>query len=622
MYVNREWQRNASIPSFAASYGVSEEIEDAVRKDMLESVGRLQRTNKNHPLALLARSVLNTQVQDNNVRDVRQMLTGFNCLRDREDVGRAIGQLNRIQVRAPVTFVVNADTYNSNICRVHIYEPALGLPSKHYYAPGSRSRAILQYAALLKRAGTLLESEGLESVIPIESSVVPVLSDGDALRDPEESYVPVKITDLEAKFKHIPWRPMLLAWGMPTDLIRESTYIVTNGRYLDLMNRMFHTFDLEAWRVWIRAGIVLTYLEFLPPPFDDMHYGLYGRSFRGSTQKLPQRLLMLKVLQTYATQTLSGLFVDDHVQERVKDAATSMVRRLKAATVRRIQHLGWMAAGTKRTAVEKVRAMRMQVAYPAEWTNEFAEINVDPERLIQNLNALSSRDTARNIGMLGKGCGETRPTWDDGAFEVNAYYYPDRNQLTIPAGMLRAPFFDLRRSVAWNYGGIGAAVGHEITHGFDADGKNYDIHGSYKDWWTAKDNEAYEAMTAALVDMYGAEEYAGGRVDGHLTLSENIADIGGVAISLDALQDYLREQGATEAEKREAFRDFFTSYAVSWRTKDRPRKAKQALYLDVHAPAPLRVNLVVRQFAEFYEAFGIKEGDPGWIDVGERIQLW
>jgi putative endopeptidase len=226
------------------------------------------------------------------------------------------------------------------------------------------------------------------------------------------------------------------------------------------------------------------------------------------------------------------------------------------------------------------------------------------------------------IGTLGKGCGETRPTWEDGAFEVNAFYYPDRNQLTIPAGMLRPPFFDLRRSAAWNYGGIGAAVGHEITHGFDADGKNYDLRGSYKDWWTAADNKAYERLTEALVGMYGGEEYAGGKVDGRLTLSENIADVGGVAIALDALHDYLHDHKATAGEKRESYRDFFTSYAVSWRNKDRPRKARQALYLDVHAPAPLRVNMVVRQFAEFYEAFGIQPGDPGWLDESERVQLW
>jgi putative endopeptidase len=192
----------------------------------------------------------------------------------------------------------------------------------------------------------------------------------------------------------------------------------------------------------------------------------------------------------------------------------------------------------------------------------------------------------------------------------------------IPGGMLRPPFFDLRRSVGWNYGGIGAAIGHEITHGFDADGKNYDVNGTYKEWWAKTDNEKYEEMSKGLIALYDGAEYLGGRVDGSLTLSENIADLGGVSIALQALQAYLREQKASTSKTLEAYRDFFESYAVSWRNKDRPKKAKQSLFLDVHAPAPLRVNSIVRQFREFYEAYGIKEGEEGWIPEKDRVYLW
>jgi putative endopeptidase len=369
--------------------------------------------------------------------------------------------------------------------------------------------------------------------------------------------------------------------------------------------------------------VVLTFLEYLPPPFDDIHYELFGKRLRGNVQKLPQHRLMLKVLQTFATQTLSRVFIDAHVTERVKHEATTMVRRLKTATAARIRGLHWMSAHTKTVGVAKVRAMRFQVAYPSEWYSEFTGINVDPERMLKNIWALSTKDTVRMIETLGEGCGESDGTWEDGAFEVNAYYYPDKNQLTIPGGMLRPPFFDLRRSVAWNYGGIGSAIGHEITHGFDAEGKNYDQHGNFKDWWTKADNDAFDAITEKLVHLYSTEEYEGGHVDGQLTLSENIADLGGIAISLHALKDYLKEHGVTgHAKVAAAYRDFFQSYAVSWRNKDRPLKARQSLLLDVHAPAPLRVNLVVRQFAEFYEAYGIREGDPGWIPEADRVHVW
>lgn len=625
-YINGGWHKTASIPAFSGSYGVSEEIEERVRGDLVTSIRSLSHKESGHPLSLLAKSVMNHGSQDNNVRDMRRMLVEFECLRSKEDVAQAIGRLNQIQSRSPITFSVNADTYNSNICRVHMYEAIMGLPAKHYYQSDdddtATTRVVVAYGHLLRKLSKLLETDALEGVLPIEKSCIPFLSEGDSLRNPSESYIPLRLKELEKRYANVPWETMLLAWGMPTDLIRKSTYIVTNDKYLLHFNNMFKTFELSTWRVWIRACVVLTFVEYLPPPFDDLHYDFFGRRLKGSAQKMPQHLLMLRVLQTFATQSLSRLFVEDHTPEKVKENASIMVRRLKSATIRRIRNVTWMADSTKNISITKVKAMRFQVAYPSDWYSEFTGVTIDPERLLNNIIALNKRDTVRTIETLGEGCSESDGTWDDGAFDVNAYYYPSKNQLTIPAGMLRPPFFDLRRSAAWNYGGIGCAIGHEITHGFDADGKNYDLRGSYKDWWLASDNKAYEKITHGLVEMYHGQEYLGGRVDGSLTLSENIADIGGMAISLNALHEYILEKKMGPKERVETLKDFFRSYAVSWRNKDRPRKARQSLYMDVHSPAPFRVNLVVRQFKEFYEAFDIHEGDEGWIPEKERIQLW
>lgn len=621
-YVNGNWQRNAHIPAFSGSYGISEEIESGVRDILNHSLTTLAHKNKDHPITLLSKSIMNAHVQDNNVRDLRIMLRSFDCMRNANDVAREIGKLNRVQARAPLTFSVNADTFHSNMCRVHIYEPVIGLPAKHYYTSKPRNRVILQYGNLLKKVGELLEVDDLESVIPIETSILGSLSEGDALSDPSESYIPLKLTDLTKSYENVPWEEMLLAWGMPLDLVKSSTFILTNEKYAKALNRMFRVFELDTWRVWLRAGLVLSFLEYLPPPFDDLHYELFGKKLRGNAQKLPQHMLRLRVLQTFAPQALSRVFVEASVSETIKEESISMVRRLKSATIHRIRGVKWMATKTKETAVDKIKAMRFQVAYPSVWYNEFNGLVMDPERLIHNIVGLSVRDTDHMIKTIGPGCGESDGTWEDGAFEVNAYYYPDKNQLVIPAGMLRSPFFDLRRSVAWNYGGIGSAIGHEITHGFDADGKNYDLHGNYKDWWTEQDNKMYTKMTKGLIELYDGQDYLGGRVDGSLTLSENIADIGGMSIALDALHSYMKEHKYSKKQELEAYKDFFISYAISWRNKDRPRKARQSLYLDVHSPAPLRVNLVVRQFNEFYEAFGLGPDSPGWIPLEERIQLW
>lgn len=621
-HINLQWQKRVHMPSYASSYGVSEEIEERVRGALLKSIYRLMKTDPTAPLALLAKSVLHTPSQPNNVRDVRHLLHSFNCMRNNEDICIQIGRLNRMQLRAPLTFTVASDTFNSSLCRVHIYEPVLGLPAKHYYTNGIRNRIIVQYAHILKRAGQLLEVERLESAISLERDILPHLSEGDSLRNPSESYVPQRLEELEKEYPHISWIPMFLAWGMTEKQIRETVFIITNERYMRALNSMFHTLAMPTWRLWLSSSVVLTLLEYLPPPFDDMHYELFGKRLRGNSEKLPQKFLMLRVLQTFAGQALGQLFVKEHVEPRIKREAMEMIERLQAATLNRVKHITWMQPRTQQIAMEKIKAMRFQVAYPQVWFQEFAGLAMDGERMIHNMLALSARDSDRMIRDIGEDCGKSVELWDDGTFDVNAYYYPDKNMLTIPAGMLRPPFFDLRRSAAWNYGGIGCAIGHEITHGFDEDGKNYDLHGSYKDWWTHKDNDRYQKMSQALVDLFDGEEYAGGEVNGHLTLSENIADLGGMAIALDALNGELQKRGASASVKKEAYRDFFTSYAISWRNKERPRKAKQSLYLDVHAPAHLRVNLITRQFTEFYTAFDITEKDPGWIPPEERIQLW
>jgi len=266
--------------------------------------------------------------------------------------------------------------------------------------------------------------------------------------------------------------------------------------------------------------------------------------------------------------------------------------------------------------------MLFQVAYPDKWEFELDETKIDPTRMLMNIWNLAKYDTDIMIKHLKRGKINEKENWEDGVFEVNAYYYSDKNLMVIPAAILQTPFFDLKRSQAWNFGGIGAAIGHEITHGFDDDGRLYNKSGVMKDWWSTEDADKYKEMSQSLVELFNKATYMGGKVDGDLTLSENIADLGGVSIALEALEMEFVKDNYSDAAKKTAYKEFFTSYAVSWRNKDRAKKAEQSLLLDKHAPAPLRVNLIVRQFAEFYAAFDIGESDPGYIPVGDRIQLW
>lgn len=620
MYVNSKWQRRVKMPSYEDDFGVSEEIELDLRHTLLKALDTHLMNKPTDGISRLAHSFLESSVQDTGVEDLKKELTMLNCIDCADTLGKAIGYLNKIQARAPFSFVVNSDYYNSKKCCVYIYESVLGMPSKSNYATNASNRILAAYRRFLFHIGSLLHVDGLESALATEAQLIPYLSEAAELRDVSYVYNPMTINTLEKAYPHIPWRISLAGWGMTPKLIESTRFIVTNTRYFSQLDKMIKNAEFNIFIKWIQSMLVIHFIKYLPPPFDDLHYNFYDKLIKGVDKKLPQSNLTLRVLMSFACQDLSRMFVRLAVPPSIKNKTIEYVKLLKEATARRIHGLKWMEPGTKRTALRKVSEMAFQIAYPEKWRSETTETVINSERPFQNLLALSSNDTKHMIADLAKhNCRKTPSRWNEGAFEVNAYYYPEANMMVVPAGILRPPFFDTARSDAWNFGGIGVAISHEITHGFDDDGRSFDEKGNYKDWWSTSDERIYNNMSDAMVKLFDGQKYMGGTVDGKRTLNENLADLGGLAIALEALNIMLPKDLGI---RKTAYRDFFISFAVSWRQKDRPKKARQALLLDVHAPPLFRVNLIVRQFEEFYTAFDIKPTEKGYIPPEERIIFW
>jgi putative endopeptidase len=619
-YVNYKWQKHIHLPPYEDSFGVSEEIELSVRNNLFAAIEKQRKEYPHDPISKLATSFLHTSTQKSSVLDLQKVLNTFDCIKTPVGLAETIGYLNKIQCAAPLVIVVNNDYYDSAKCCIYLYEPTLGLPSKHYYVQngvtGTRNRILLKYSKLLQSLGNLMNIESLESAISTEAHIIPFLSE----EQTQDNYT---LHQLEHTFKHVPWRTMFESWGLAIKHIEDVQYVVTNKKYMDKFNNMFETTSIDVWRTWMRAITATHFVKYLPPPFDDLHSELYDRMLKGVVEKLPQKNLTLQVLMNYTPQDLSHIFVDLYVKKGTKKYATKLIHDIQEATIKKIQGLSWMENTTKHTALKKVRLMKFQIAYPETWTSETEHVEIDVKRPLHNILNLASYDTRKMIQNLEKDdCKKKENIWTDGAFEVNAFYYPENNMIVVPAGILRPPFFDMERSHAWNLGGIGAVIGHEITHAFDNDGRLFDETGNYKNWWTTDDEKTFETMTKNVIEMYDGFSYMGGKVNGRLTLAENLSDLGGVSIALKALNMKLEYDNANATQRKKAYIDFFTSYAVSWRQKDRPKKAKQALLLDVHAPPLLRVNLVVKQFSEFYEAFDITEKDAGYIAPEMRITFW
>lgn len=629
-HVNQAWQQHVHLPGYKSAFGVSEEIEESIQTELLDLLDKEHKTNIRDPLSILFSSVLhgsNAKPAASSLAELRTLLSLVDCIKTPRDVGHLIGTLNRIQSAAPISLVINNDTYDSSSCSIYIYDVTLGIPNDDVYTDDPALLA--KYKDLLRKLGEHLYLEHMESVADTEASLVPFLLKEREAQDVHFVYNPKTFAELTHTYPDLAWDALLAAWGMSEAQMRKGTFIATNKRYLHHLQAMIRRFDLSVLKPWLHSLILLSFLKYLPPPFDALEFDFFGRAMDGKKQATPRPLAALKVLQTFADQDLSRLFVKRYVPHDVKRKATDLVKVLKHATEARLKRLSWLHDRTREAALKKIRAMSFQVAYPDTWRSETRGVALDVDTPLRNILRLAEHDTDGMMRQLTHAaCKEARDDWDDGAFEVNAYYYAEGNRIVVPAGILRVPFFDVRRSMAWNLGGIGVAIGHEITHGFDAEGRFYDDKGNYNDWWLPDDSRQFNHVSRAVVRLFDDAPYMGGSVNGEMTLSENLADLGGMAIALEALQTYLPTRGTggtggTEgAERKRMLRDFFTSYAVSWRSKERKEKAKQSLSTDVHAPAPLRVNLIVRQFAAFYEAFDIGPDDEGFLPEEKRVVLW
>jgi putative endopeptidase len=316
--------------------------------------------------------------------------------------------------------------------------------------------------------------------------------------------------------------------------------------------------------------------------------------------------------------TLGKLWTVEFCQPSLKRDVQKLVKNVREAAIAAMQKTSWMSPTTRAAAAKKLRRMDIEVGWPDEWPRVDLSVPLSRTEYLQNMLDLAAASVNINIDQLRRGCRSPSGTgWSRPVYEVNAFYYQNENRFLMPAAILRYPYYDPKGSLAWNYGSIGSTIGHELCHAFDAEGREYDENGDKKDWWTAHDAEEYKRRANAVVNLYESRQYRGLDVNGLLTLMENIADLGGLEFAMSGFRAAVGRP-LTKQEMRE----FFESYAISWRSKDRLKRAAELLATDPHSPPMLRVNHAVRQMDEWYEAFDIKEGCEGYIPPAKRIHFF
>lgn len=626
-FVNGNWLRHVSMPPYLSSFGVSEEIEEIIHgnlqtilteaRSIVRSKPDKQIPHTTYLLGTLTESVLNIQTQDLNVKFVKNLVNSLRCIRDRDDIGHTLGDFIKYRVRCLFSFIVVPSEHDSRTLRLAITPGELGLPDPAYYKQDGtgNKRVISAYSSLLKRLGEEFDWPNLEQIIPVEYQVADALVES---RQDEE--VLIKGSELLHKYSAIPWEAIFQSTlGWTRSKFETHTILVLSKRWLKHVNHWCKHLPLDLWKTWLASSILLHLLPLLPPPYDDMEFALFGKRLRGQSEKMPQSRLALRLAQEWLTGSLGYEFVKRYISPSVKQDAFAIAQEIRSVAAERAGATEWLEPATRRIAANKVHNIYLGVAYPRVIQRDKKTL-LDSEQLIKNVLRLSDLDFQDEMKKINTPL--KREQWEDAVFAVNAYYYNEGNRLILPSGILQWPFFDVHASDGWNFGGLGATIGHEICHAFDNDGKDYDQFGNRNPWWSRSESKRYRQKANALVELYNKTEYFGHKLNGYLTLSENIADLGGVGIALAALKQRLQRKGASpEVTKRELCQ-FFISFAVSWRTKEKKEKAIQSLFMDVHAPPQARVNNIVSQFDEWYECFDIQPGHPLFKALEQRIRIF
>lgn len=596
--VNGQWLDRVKMPPYLSAFGISEEVEKRVETQLFSLV----RTCKEPTICALAVSATR---RHHSIETVKDLLNKINNIRDKNDVAATLGLLCKYKIGNLFSLEGRYYFKNGGQFTLHLDRGSIGLPNRKYY---EQRTPFSHYKQFLDKVGAFFSIEHLSSIVNLEHDVAPYIL---AMKENEkESYV--DCLALEHKYKDIPWSALFKAYGF-----HEKHVVVSSHEWLHIVNGMFTRLTIEMWKLVFSSEIILHFIPYLPSPLDTYYFEFYRKELRGQITKLPLRYTALEILTTWATPFMSKAYVKRFLTPSFKALAFSFAEEIRDSACKRMDTVEWLQPSTREKAAKKIRAMRLSIAYP----DAFADLKAPPlskNNLIDNLITMGEWRSEYELGRLGT-LRDDQKDWDDPVYAVNGYYYSEANELVIPSGSLLEPFFSELRPLGWNYGAVGAIIGHEMTHAFDEEGCEYDEAGQKKKWWSVTDTRNYETITRHLVKMFNEHSLMHKHIDGRLTLSENIADLGGLAIALDALNEKLQGQNANV--KKAAYKEFFTAYAVSWRIKERTKKQLQGLIMDKHAPTPLRVNLVVNQFQEWYDAFDISKGAM-FLPVDKRVRIF
>ena len=636
-HVNGRWLEEAEIPSDRSSWGpfvqLADTAEEQVRQIIEDLAAAVTQGDADGGSATIdedARKIgdLYASFMDEEaIRRVgttplRPLIEAVDGLRDVRDLAAFLGEVERIGGHGLFGSYVDTDDRQSDRYLVHLAQGGLGLPDESYYREDKFAEVREKYVAYLTR---LLELGGhgdaaaaAATVLAIDTKLAAGHWERAETRDVQKTYNLLTIDELRELSPSFDWDAYITNLGGPgvdaEATIAESC--VRQPSYFAHLSTVLDEVPIEDWKAWLLVHVLRAAAPYLTDDFVETNFDFYGRTLNGTPELRARWKRGVALVEGAIGEAVGKQYVARHFPPSSKAQMDDLVANLLAAYRDSISQLDWMTEATKQRAYEKLETFNPKIGYPKKF-RDYSGLQVRADDLFGNVAAASAFETDRQLAKIGSPV--DRDEWFMLPQTVNAYYNPGTNEICFPAGILQKPFFDPDALPEENYGGIGAVIGHEIGHGFDDQGAQYDGSGTLNDWWTADDKAAFELKSKALIAQYDALEprdVPGEHVNGALTVGENIGDLGGLTIGHTA---YVISQGGSA--DLEARRRLFLNWAYCWRTKRRKEQALQFLTIDPHSPPEFRAN-IVRNLDEFHEVYDTTEGDGLWLDPAERVRIW
>jgi putative endopeptidase len=641
-YVNHNWLKNHPIPPQHSRWGVDVVLDDSITESLYSILTELSGGPEPTEAAFKKLRDFYTTALDQAAIDkqgiapLQSELDRIAKIQSADDLLADAGHLRRLGIDALCSFGVSQDEKQSDRYAAHLSQGGMGLPERDYYlgADADSVRIREAYRTFLSKIFTLAgdssqtAAENANTVLRLETKLAESSRSPTDLRDPESNYNKKSLDQLQALTPNIHWQHYFQALVGPSQPAPNFPYVIVGQpEFFTHEAELIAAAPMSDWRVYLRAQLLCQTAPYLSQPFETADFDFYHHNLAGVKEMDPRwKRVIVRINGDSDSQThplgeaLGRLYVEKYFPPLAKTRATDMVHHILDSYRQRLQSRTWLSPETKKIALAKLAAITLKIGYPDHW-RDYSSLQIARDSYVQNDFRVQKFELEFWLAKLNQPVDKS--LWAMTPPTVNCYYDPQLNEIVFPAGVLQPPFFNYRADDAVNYGAIGSVIGHEITHGFDDQGSQYDAAGNLKDWWTTKDRASFTALTEKLVKQFDAySPLKGVNINGKLTLGENIADLGGINISYFAYQNSLQGKPAPVLDNLTGQQRFFVGYAHSWCDTQTEEQLRLQLRTDPHSPEKYRVLGPLSNFTPFYEIFHLNSKNKMYRPPADRIEIW